>query len=565
MNALISRIRKHKTFFYLFLIILLGFYFRTFNINWDNNYYFHPDERAIIMFAVQLSSPSSLTEFLSPQSPLNPHFFSYGNFPIYLLRGISTLASHLNPLLNEYGGMHIVGRILSAIFDTATIFLVFLIAKRLFSARTGLFAAFFYSISVLPMQLSHFFAVDTILTFLLLSSVLIFIEFLNTPSRLLGTLLGVCIGLALATKVSALILGPAIALSLLFLFLKRRQSKKTIYKTLLYLFLSGIIAVIIFLITQPYVIIDWKEFLKQTSLQTQMSRNPYLFPYTLQYVNKTPYVYELTNIFWWGLGPIISSLSFAGVFLYLTKLRKKGNRSVNLVLFIFAGIYFIAFGSFAVGYMRYMLPLYPFFAITAGYFINEIAMPLIPKKYLASYFSRKLLLFIFVFLCLLYPLSFLSIYTSPNTRIQATDWILKNIPEGSVIATEYWDDSLPLEGFEKYNTIQLSLYEKDTQKKWENIYRILESTDYIILSSHRIYAPLQKLGDCKSVKPGYCYPLTAKYYKNLFDEKLGFKKVAEFTSQPKIPLFPIYINDFSSDENFTVFDHPKVLIFKKIK
>jgi hypothetical protein len=85
----------------------------------------------------------------------------------------------------------------------------------------------------------------------------------------------------------------------------------------------------------------------------------------------------------------------------------------------------------------------------------------------------------------------------------------------------------------------------------------------IIIASGRLYIPLQKLTDCKHLPVNRCYPLTAKYYKNLFSGKLGFKKIQEFKSEPTIPFINIGINDLSADENFTVFDHPTIMIFKK--
>jgi hypothetical protein len=57
--------------------------------------------------------------------------------------------------------------------------------------------------------------------------------------------------------------------------------------------------------------------------------------------------------------------------------------------------------------------------------------------------------------------------------------------------------------------------------------------------------------------------MTARYYKNLFSGKLGFVKMAEFAQYPTIPIINYRIDDFSSDESFTVTDHPKVMIFKK--
>ncbi len=163
----------------------------------------------------------------------------------------------------------------------------------------------------------------------------------------------------------------------------------------------------------------------------------------------------------------------------------------------------------------------------------------------------------------IYPISFITIYTKPNTRIQSSVWINNNIPYGSKIAVEHWDDSLPVYGQENYTHLTLPLYDPDTNEKWQNINSTLRMSDYIIIASNRLYVPLQKLTDCKRLPAGRCYPLTEKYYKSLFSEKLGFKKVASFSMYPTIPLLGIRLHDDSADESFTVNDHPTIFIFKK--
>src|SRR3990172_5543225 len=86
------------------------------------------------------------------------------------------------------------------------------------------------------------------------------------------------------------------------------------------------------------------------------------------------------------------------------------------------------------------------------------------------------------------------------------------------------------------------------------------------------------------------YPLTTRFYTQLFNGSLGYTKIAEFTSRPNLPIPGIhlcltppdtrygeiafssqecplpgisFVDDYS-DETFTVYDHPNILIFKKI-
>ena len=562
MIKLVKKIRKHYRYqAYLLIIICIAFYLRTFNINWDNGYYFHPDERALIMTSLPVQFPSNFSDILLPKSSLNPHFFAYGSLPIYLLKIFAEIFGIINPILKVYGGIHIVGRLISASFDAATVFVIYLICAKLFSKKVGVLSSLLYSFSVLPIQLSHFFAVDTILTFFMITTIYRLIIFIEKPTVKHSILAGVFFGLSLSTKVSALILIPIIIISfILSLLHKNKKSKQKLSKNIEDIVTFVLFSIITFFLTQPYAVIDFREFVQQTSTQAQMSNNAFIFPYTLQYVGKIPYLYEIKNIFLWGLGPIIALLSIFGI-VFMT--IKHSRKMLTILPVIYLLIYFFIFGKFAVGFIRYMLPVYPILTIFGGWFLSEIVIKNIPKKYIKNYFVNKLAILLFVLIISIYPISFLSIYLHPNTRIQASEWINKNIPQGSKIAIEHWDDSLPVYGMQNYTQLTLPLYDPDTKEKWKSIKSMLHVTDYIIIASGRLYLPLQKLTDCKNLPTNRCYPLTDSYYRDLFSGKLGFRKVKEFKSEPTIPLFNIGINDISADENFTVFDHPKIMIFKK--
>ena len=100
----------------------------------------------------------------------------------------------------------------------------------------------------------------------------------------------------------------------------------------------------------------------------------------------------------------------------------------------------------------------------------------------------------------------------------------------------------------------------------KQIYQTIEEVDYIIIASNRLHIPLQRIAqncDKWNVPQDRCPQNAYIYYRQLFNGDLGFKKVAEFENLPKIPILNIPINDQSADESFTVYDHPKVMIFEK--
>ena len=215
-------------------------------------------------------------------------------------------------------------------------------------------------------------------------------------------------------------------------------------------------------------------------------------------------------------------------------------------------------GILLAKYMRYFYPLYPILCAFAGLFTFETTDLFKRKnKILGGLISVLLIVIIFI-----WPLSFTAIYLRPHSRIIASQWIYQNIPPGAKITSEEWDDGLPLgiPGYQslKYTNIPLGLYNTENLEKWQRITQEIIEADYIIMSSNRLFDSIPKLPER--------YPVASLYYQLLFKEKLGFRKVAEITSYPCFPPItkPLFcLNDSSAEESFTVYDHPKIAIFKK--
>lgn len=561
---------------YLMFILILAFILRMYGLNWDQGFHLHPDERMLIM----------VTERIHLFKQLNPEFFNYGSLPIYILRGLSqVLDTVLAPSISNYVGMLYVGRYLSLFFDLGTIFLIYKISYLLFkNYKIALLSVLFYAIAFFPIQNSHFFVVDVFLTFFTTLLTYLLLNFITIPiprgRTKLVIFLAIVFAAMLSTKFTAVIFYPIIILVLYIPAMKQWNNRSILKK----IFVFHLITIIFFFFFMPYAFLEFTRFFTDISAQVKMNSDPYIFPYTLQYVGTLPYLYYIKNIFWWGLGPFISIFSLVGLLnllltsrltLFARRIKKLlfersreqfNNIAINsqqlTIFFLFYVLYFLVIGRSAVKFMRYMLPVYPFLTITAGIGINS----------LLSFPGTKVTRNLMRFLALLgmmggvfWSLMFINIYSQKHTRIAATEWILQNIPKDSTIALEHWDDGLPLTGGENYKHVELTLYDQpDDNAKWEKQNRTLNQADYIIIASNRLYIPLQKLTDCKKYKS--CYPKTAEYYRKLFNGELEFKKVAEFSVYPKISInnYQLTINDDSADESFTVYDHPKIFIFKKI-
>lgn len=587
MASLIQCFKRNKYKAILAAVFLLAAFLRLYGINWDGNSFLHPDERWILMVVDKLDWPSSWRQFINVNSPLNPHFFAYGSFPLYFLKTSQSLVGLFGRQELSLWHLKILGRSLSAFFDLGTLFIVYKFEKRIWGKSAGLLAAFFYATAVFSIQNSHFYTVDIQLTFWCVLAVFLMMRLLNSFSWKVALVLGLAVGFAGATKVTALFLVFPLGVTWLMLLVRRSRGGGGDWKTR-WLWPAVVlgIALLTFLLLQPYVLIDFAKFKGDILLQSKMSRNTLAFPYTVQYVGTVPYWYFLKNLVLWGLGIPLGILSLAGLALASLKfcrqvlilIRKGGDfpergsegsleprsfphrlSSPALLMVSWAVLYFLITGSFAVKFMRYILPLYPFLAMTAAYGLIRISAVLgrLLTNYELPVSSCQLLVTIFMVLHLGYTVAFLRIYSTPHTRIAASHWINQNIPAGSVLAVEHWDDTLPLFGQQDYQFVTLRLYDTDKGVVVQEVEKNLAQADYMIISSNRLYGSIPRLPDK--------YAWATQYYRDLFAGNLNFEKVAEFNSYPQVRLgrLKIEFNDDTADESFTVYDHPKVMIFKR--
>ncbi|MDP2727398.1 MAG: DUF2298 domain-containing protein, partial [Dehalococcoidia bacterium] len=234
-------------------------------------------------------------------------------------------------------------------------------------------------------------------------------------------------------------------------------------------------------------------------------------------------------------------------------------RQEHLLVLLWVGLAFLYFGGQTVKYMRYLLPIYPFLALLAAYLLVWLFKGLRQRvQWRRAYPIAYSLCLITVLLgTFLWAWAFTRIYTRPLTRVEASSWIYQNVPPGTVVAVEHWDDPLPLtlkgQDPQQYRQLTLELYNDDNPAKLNTLVDQLAQADYIFVSSNRLYGSIPRLP--------LRYPMTSEYYRLLFSGQLGFQQVQTFTSYPN--LGPLELVDDTADESFTVYDHPKVLIFKK--
>lgn len=552
---------------FLFAVLAVAFFLRLYGNNWDQGFHLHPDERFLTMVGIDVKLPPSFSDYLNPRtSSFNPvnkghAFYVYGTFPILINKVLATLWYN-----DTYDTFNLQGRILSGLADFLLVLLIYKICELLekewkLHPSIKLFATFLYGIAVLPIQLSHFFAADTFLNlFSWLSFYFALKLVVMKKSSLVWNMIfaGLFFGLALACKISALYFAPLVGFVILYGLFRRATVRR------------GIIACFLFMaaaygalrLGAPYYFETGFFFdprIGMTFINNIRTLKSYdnpqvLFPPANQWINAPLYLSPL-NMIIFGVGILYFTTSCIGVM--SEALKKRSLLFIGITMW--AALFLIYQSVQFAKTMRYLLFLYPLLAIYGG-----LGMGSLHKKiqHLKQH-MRTGIITIYLIALLIWPLAFFSIYTKDHSRVSASYWIYEHVPAGSVLLSEYWDDGLPLPMeaslYKKYRGIEVHIFDLDTKEKWDIIDVQLQNADYYIMSSNRGW------GSIPTVPKRY--PITTKFYKAMMENKAGYTLIKEFTSYPSLRYLgiPLDFSDQWAEEAFTVYDHPKVMIFKKNK
>jgi YYY domain-containing protein len=506
-----QEIKQHSFLFHLvvnlalILILAGGAYLRFVGIDWGEYTFMHPDERFLLLVSSDIQPVRNLGEYFdTAASTLNPHnrghgFYVYGTLPLFLAR-------YATELFYDFAGLMEltdVGRSLSALSDFFTVMLVFAITRRLYGNAAALLAAAFSALSVLNIQQSHYFTMDTFTT--LFSTLAIYFavrvlcdgkrrqdrpgekvsgyaarpfapstlekstfssaaaRFAANPMFGLSVGFGAALGMAVASKVNAvpvaMMLPLAVGMVLLALPPHERQRQLGTY--FLYLATAAAVSIVVFRLFQPYAFSgpgffgvapnpSWVANLREQRFQAAGDLD---FPPAMQWARR-PVWFSFQNMVLWGMGLPFGIIAWAG-FLWMGWRIFTGNWRPHLLLWGWTAFYFIWQSLQFNPTMRYQMPIYPTLAVIAGWTIVslyrrglESAGCLLPGGRMKPA-AWKLLAVIAGSAAVLgtaaWAFAFSRIYVEPFTRAEASHWIFQNLP-GPL--------TLPVEtGSETYNQI----------------------------------------------------------------------------------------------------------------
>ncbi|MDI6892275.1 MAG: glycosyltransferase family 39 protein [Actinomycetota bacterium] len=488
------------------LAIALGV--RVYGIRFGLPHIYHPDEAAIV-------GPVHL---IVQTGDFNPHWFNWPSLYIYIqvfvyvarfLFGVSK-GSYASLADVTLPGFYFWGRLVTALLGTFTVYVVYLIGRKMFDRETGLLAALFLALYFLHVKDSHYLTVDVPATFFVALSFFFSYLVLEKNETKHYILAGLIAGLAAATKYNAILVVIPLALAYVFRSLRDGVFGGKVW-------LGFFFAALGFFIGCPYSVLDLPTFLDGVAFD--------IYHYRMGhegFEGSNNWLFYSRYLFREGVGPTLFPLTCGGVLLSFAKRREK-----DWLLLSFPLIYFVLLSTQKVNFVRNLLPILPFLAIFGAIFARRAATVILDQVKLARSL-RIALIAIFLISVLTLPvvkaLEFGYGCSQKSTRTLAAEWIEANIPKGSRIVIE--DYAPPISGDFEVIGFRLQDHPLDFYAK--------EGFDYLVFSSGsyaRFFKEPQK------------YPNQVEGYKKLFEKG-------------------ILIKEFKADDRVEGFLSPTIKIFK---
>ncbi len=529
-------------------------------------YTFHPDEASNVRVACNFEESDSWR----PTGDL------YGQKVAYSLYGASTV--YLQVLAVKLGALftgidpyvesdhasqrmtYLSVRWMTALLGLVSILLLYYAAARLYNHKVARLAALLLAAATFHAQSGRFGTVDIPMVFFTLWSFAHAVHLLKEDSWKHRLLAALAAGLAVSTKINAvLVVLPLIAAELLREDWPKASIAELLKESLSRLFSKGLIAaglvtIGVFFVINPYAFLDWRDYLFADHAFglfhiLKNVRGEFYYPFQIQFQDITPFLFLLGNVLFWAAGPALELAGLAGIPWLLLKRRK-----ADLVLLAWVLPAFLMTAAARVMFMRYSLPFLPLLALLAAVLLVDLMSSMDWRRRLGQGLGL-----IVVLVSAGWTLALASVHNSEDSRITAGRWLYHNLPEGARLLHERSANTIKLTiDMPRYQNVCLeipTIYRADANSEAEKLDFLaskLEQVDWAaILESNR------KLGYERSSR----YPAERAFYRALYAGELGFSRDTSFQVKPS--LFGLEIDDRAAEFSLRYYDHEQVDIFRR--
>jgi hypothetical protein len=396
-------------------LALVALALRLWGINFGLPAVYRPDENILVGRAM-----GNLHGVLNPHYADWPHLYMYLSAAwLWLLRPVFPLAADGSPYLAV--------RVLDALIGTATVVLVYVLGRRAYGRAAATVGAAALAVAFLHVRDSHFATVDVPLTFATTAVLYFACRFAEDGRAWRGAIAAVWLGLAASVKYNGALAAAAIAAAQR---VAPAPSSRPPTLTLphkgggkYWLAAFGLIAVLVFAITSPFLFIDFNLF--QSGVRYIFGR---VF---MDLAAEVGWLRILRLSLWYGLDPPLFGLCIAGAAYALYRRTR-----ADWVLLAFLAVYFGLMGAGHAVFARYAEPLLPVLCLLGGRLLVEVAARVTGRVRPALVVGLGIVLMAFP--ALLHDLAFDTLIQKTDTRTLAFDWLKANVPEGARVAELYF-------------------------------------------------------------------------------------------------------------------------------
>lgn len=489
----------------LFLILSVAFWIRYKGITFGFPILTHPDEAVIANAIVRMLDTGDF----------NPHNFLYPSLYFYIQYIVLLIADSLYSLLDiplTATSYYFWGRLLTVLFSVGTIYLTYVIGSRLFNQITGFVAALISSVSFLHVENSFMITTDSPMAFWVIVSFFVCVFcFIDKPKLWYYLVASMTIGFAIGTKYTAV---WCVLPMLVVHFYHHSFTLSSIFNKKLWIAL--LLVPVFFLITTPYIIIDFDTFYHYIEFQKKAYANGWKGFESSTDISFSLYCTAL--VLKYGVIPLL--LAGIGILWLLLKERWKG-----LLLACFPSTYFFFFAFHKTFFDRNLVVLIPFLALSSGFGVTllyDLCNKIASMKW-------KMIMLAFVFVLLGFgivdqfsqDLAHVNKITLPNTRWTSKLWLDANIPRQSKIATEFYTPHPDRTKFVVVNYGVCGLLKADLKK-----------FDYFIASSRDYGRFFNKKKQ---------YPKETAMYHDLFNQHILIKEFVPDNKTSSGPVIKIFM------------------------
>jgi 4-amino-4-deoxy-L-arabinose transferase-like glycosyltransferase len=276
---------------------------------------------------------------------LNPRFFNWPTFTLYLFAGVFAAAKTAGVALTRTREF-LLARGVVALAGTATIPVTAAIARRVADPTTGLVAAVCLAVGALPVRESHFAMTDTLMVLLAMIAIALTMRAREHGGRPDFAWAGLAGGLATSTKYSA---GVVVVLAL---------AAPSLAAAAVFVAASAVG----FLAGTPFALLDVREFLGDVAYERAHLAGGHAVLLARGWIYH-PLV-TLPN----GMGTAVAIAAACGLPLAFVLYGRRA-----IVPAIFGAAFYLSIGSGQTVFFRYALPLVPLASVAAAIALVTLA------------------------------------------------------------------------------------------------------------------------------------------------------------------------------------------------